>query len=118
MASNTVFLLYILSFGLAAVLCFGSLLRVRLIDDPDTRRGLGGLLLLSGGWTAAQFGYLVVPTVTLKLLFYYGGLVCGIAAVGAWLYFCSAYTGRRLHRSSPVRQFIGGVISALTSSSA
>ena len=35
--------------------------------------------------------------------------VSAFAAVGAWLYFCSAYTGRSLHRESSYRRLAVGV---------
>nr|WP_232794548.1 histidine kinase N-terminal 7TM domain-containing protein [Haloarcula taiwanensis] len=68
------------------------------MEDPDTRRGMVGLLLCSGGWAALQLGFLITPG-TLGYAFYLGSLVVGLATVGAWLYFCSAYTGRAFHRN-------------------
>jgi len=61
------------------------------------------MLVTSGGWAGAHVGFLLAPTVQFKLLFYYLGLLVGIAAVGPWLYFCSAYSGRTLHRSVRLR---------------
>jgi len=101
---DPVFLAYLLVFGVAALACFVSIRRAREIDDPDTRRGLIGLLLTSGGWTTAHFLFLVVPTPELKTMFYVVGLVIGVSAVGPWLYFCSAYTGRSLHRNPHIRR--------------
>jgi signal transduction histidine kinase len=95
---------YVVVFGLAAVACFASLRRARRIDDPDTRRGLEGFLLLSGGWAAAHVAYLLAPSPNLSLAAYLVGLVVGFAAVGAWLYFCSAYTGRSLHQDATYRR--------------
>ena len=101
---NPLFLAYLLVFGVAALTCFVSIQRAREIDDPDTRRGLVGLLLTSGGWATAHFLFLVVPTVELKTMFYVVGLVIGVSTVGPWLYFCSAYTGRHLHRNPLIRR--------------
>ena len=95
---------YVVVFGLAAVACFASLRRARRVDDPDTRRGLVWFLLLSGGWAAIHVAYLIAPTTNLSLVAYLAGLVVGFAAVGAWLYFCSAYTGRSLHHESTYRR--------------
>jgi signal transduction histidine kinase len=103
-AVDPVFLGYLLAFGGAAVACFASAGRARAIADPDTRRGLVGLLLASGGWATAHVAFLVAPTPRLKTAAYLVGLVVGFAAVGPWLYFCSAYTGRALHRNRPVRR--------------
>ncbi|WP_229770446.1 ATP-binding protein [Halorhabdus sp. CBA1104] len=37
------------------------------------------------------------------------GLICGFGTVWAWLYFCSAYTGRTLHRNPTLRRLGLGV---------
>lgn len=109
-SGNTTFAVYVLSFGMAALLTFVSAVRASRIEDSDTRRGLVWLLLSTGGWATAHVGYLVVPTAEFKLLFYYLGLIVGIATVGPWLYFCSAYTGRTLHRSTAAQVGIGGLL--------
>lgn len=104
---------HVLAFGGAATACFVSIGRARRIDDPDTRRGLIALLATSGGWATAHVMYLVVPTVTLKAGFYVVGLIVGLAAVGPWLYFCSAYTGRSLHRVQTLRHLAVGLFLVL-----
>jgi len=96
--------IYVVVFGLAAVACVASLRRARRIDDADTRRGLEWFLLLSGGWAAAHVAYLLAPSTRLSLTAYLVGLTVGFAAVGAWLYFCSAYTGRSLHEDATYRR--------------
>jgi signal transduction histidine kinase len=40
----------------------------------------------------------------LKTIFYVVGLIVGFSTVGPWLYFCSAYTGRSLHRNPIMRR--------------
>jgi signal transduction histidine kinase len=105
---------YVLAFGVAAALCFGGLPRTRYIEDADSRRGLAAFLLLSGGWALAHVGYLIAPTPATQYALYVVGLVVGFAAVGPWLYFCSAYTGRSLHRDSTVRWAAVGVFLAVT----
>ncbi|MFB6354021.1 MAG: ATP-binding protein [Halobacteriales archaeon] len=110
---------YVGVFGAAALACFLSVPRARQIEDPDTRRGIVWLLLTSGGWASAHLGFLVVPTVALQTAFYVAGLVVGLAAVGAWLYFCSAFTGRALHRNRSIRlaavaAFVGIVLVKVT----
>ncbi|EMA17448.1 hypothetical protein C435_09849 [Haloarcula marismortui ATCC 33799] len=72
------------------------------MEDPDTRRGMVGLLVCSGGWAALELGFLITPG-TLGYAFYLGSLIVGLATVGAWLYFCSAYTGRAFHRNRSYR---------------
>jgi signal transduction histidine kinase len=71
------------------------------------------LLLTSGGWATAHVGFLVTPTRELKLGWYVLGLILGLAAVGGWLYFCSAYTNRTYHRNSTYRRLAVGVFVTL-----
>ena len=107
--ANLYFLGYVLLFGTAAAACFASLSRARTIDDQGTRQGLVGLLLTSGCWSISHLGFLLAPTIQLKLVFYHVGLFIGLSTVGPWLYFCSAYTGRNLHKSIPIRRAAVGV---------
>jgi len=111
--ASPLFLLYVGVFLIAALTCFASLTRLHHITDSDTRQGLWALLLTSGGWAAAHVGFLVSPTTSLKLGWYTLGLVLGLAAVGAWLYFCSAYTGRTYHRNPTYRRLAIAVYIAL-----
>ncbi|WP_336136432.1 ATP-binding protein [Natronomonas amylolytica] len=104
---------YVLAFGVAAAICFGSLPRTRYIEDADSRRGLAAFLLLSGGWALAHVGYLIAPTPAIQYTLYVVGLVVGFAAVGPWLYFCSAYTGRSLHQNPTVRWIAISVLLAI-----
>jgi len=105
---------YLLLFGAAATACFASLPRARAIEDEGTRQGLVGLLLTSGCWSIAHLGFLVAPTVELKLVFYHVGLFVGLSTVGPWLYFCSAYTGRNLHKSPLIRRVAIGVFAVIS----
>lgn len=101
-AVDPLFAAYLFAFGGAALACFGSLGRVSRITDRDTRVGLLALLVTSGGWALAQVGFIAASDVELRLSFYLAGLIIGFSTVGAWLYFCSAYTGRSLHRNRTV----------------
>lgn len=107
------YLLYVAAFALAALGCFASSTRLQRISDPDTRRGLLALLLTSGGWATAHVGFLVSPTIQLKLGWYVLGLVLGLVAVGAWLYVCSAYTNRTYHRDPTYRRLAAGIFIVL-----
>jgi len=100
---NPVFVAYVLLFGVSALACFASLPRARAITNDGTRLGLVALLVTSGGWSVAHLGFLLAPSIELKLVFYHAGLLVGLSTVGPWLYFCSAYTGRNLHKSTPIR---------------
>jgi len=77
------------------------------VGHPETREGLVGLLLTVAVWSSGYVGYLVAPGESLKLAFYIVGFVFALLAVGAWLYFCAAYTGR-----SRVTHPTGGLSSA------
>ena len=90
---------YALVFAATAVTCFGTIPRaLHRLDDADTRVGLVGLLVTSGLWAAAYVGRLLSSAGVLQLTFYLVGLIAGLATIGAWLYFCSAYAGKDLHR--------------------
>ncbi|MFB6072114.1 MAG: ATP-binding protein [Halobacterium sp.] len=65
-------------------------------------------------WALAQDGFLVAPGGSLKVAFHVAGLVVGFATVGAWLYFCSAYSGRSLHRDPRYRRAAVAVFLAVT----
>ncbi|MFB6153576.1 MAG: ATP-binding protein [Halodesulfurarchaeum sp.] len=95
---------YIVVFGAAAVLCLATLRRASRVTDRDTRRGLQFLLVTSAGWATSHVGFFMGPTRSVQVAFYVLGLIFGLAAVLAWLYFCSAYTGRSLHRKPAIRR--------------
>ena len=101
---DPIFSVYVLVFALVSLACFASVSRASQIDNEGTRQGIVGLLVTSGSWSLAHLGFLVAPTAELKLVFYHVGLFIGLSTVGPWLYFCSAYTGRNLHRSEPIRR--------------
>ena len=110
--TSPVFLMYVAVYAFAAVGCGVGLHRATRMEDPDTRRGMVGLLLCSGGWAALELGFLLTPG-TLGYAFYLGSLVVGLATVGAWLYFCSAYTGRAFHRNRLYRVVAVGLYLAI-----
>lgn len=95
---------YVLAFGLAGVACLASVPSARRIEAPGTRVGLVGLLATSGVWALALAGQVVAPTATVAAAAHVVGLSVGLAAVGAWLYFASAYAGRDHHRRPAVRR--------------
>lgn len=100
---DLLFLIYVFTFGLSGLICFLIIPRINMIDDLETRKGLFYLILSSGIWAISFVGYLLVPGEVFKLVFYMIGLIFGLFAVGAWLYFCSAYTNRVLHRNKAIR---------------
>jgi len=95
---------YALLFGVAGVVCSVGIAAARRIEDDDTRYGVIGLLATSGGWAITHAVLLLVPSVRLKTAVYLVGLILGFSTVFAWLYFCSAYTGRTYHRQRAYRR--------------
>ena len=100
-------------FVLAAVVCLVSVPRARAVQHRGTRNGLVALLVSVAVWSGGYVGYLLAPSETAKLAFYIVGFVFAFIAVGAWLYFCAAYTGRP-PRQAPYRRGLVGVFLLLT----
>jgi signal transduction histidine kinase len=98
------FIGYLLTFGAATVVCAVAAVRARKIEDEATRYGLAGLLTTTSGWAFFELGLLVFPNPTVAYGLYQLSLIVGLATVGAWLYFCSAYTGRSFHRDPLYRR--------------
>ncbi|MGM0592726.1 MAG: histidine kinase N-terminal 7TM domain-containing protein, partial [Halobacteriota archaeon] len=95
-------------FTAAALVCLAALPRALAIQHPGTREGLVGLLVSVTLWSAGYLGYLLAPTQALQLASYIFGFVFAFVAVGAWLYFCAAYTGRT-PRQAPYRRALVAV---------
>lgn len=106
-------LVYLASFAVAGLVCLGSLRGLSLVEDTEVRAGLGWLLGLTGLWSLAHVAYLLPVGETLRYGFFVVGLTVGLAAVGPWLYFCSAYTGRTLHRHRGIRMTAVSVFLAI-----
>ena len=89
---------YVLVFGLAAVVCLVGTVGVRSLSHPDIRRGLGGLLGLSGLWSVSTAAQLATASPLAQRLFHLVGLIAGLSTIVAWVIFAAAYTGRSYHR--------------------
>lgn len=107
------FAAYVFAYGVAVLACGVALRRARAVQDEETRRGLAGLLAASGGWALLQLGFLVAPTTETAYAAYLASLIVGLTTVGAWLYFCSAYTGRTFHRNPTYRRVAVAVYLAI-----
>jgi len=108
---NTVFLAHVSVFALSGLACLAALPRAMRVSHPGTRRGLVGLLVTVAVWAGGYVGYLVAPGAALKTASYIVGFVFALLSVGAWLYFCAAYTGRSPART-PYRRLVVGVFAA------
>lgn len=107
--TDPAFLAYLAAFAVAAVAPLVGVHRALRIPEPDVRRGLAALLVTSSGWAAAHVGVLLTTDPLVKDALYTAGLLVGFTTIGAWLYLCSAYTGRALHRSPAIRRLAVGV---------
>jgi signal transduction histidine kinase len=96
--------LYALPFATAGVVAGAAAFRAQKIEAAETRLGMVGLLVTTSAWAFLQIGLLIVPTVSVAYVLYVLSLIIGLATVGAWLYFCSAYTGRSFHREPVYRR--------------
>ncbi|WP_418286775.1 histidine kinase N-terminal 7TM domain-containing protein [Halorubrum sp. DTA46] len=105
---KAVFLAHVALFALSALTCLAAIPRAVRVGHPETREGLVGLLVTVAVWSGGYVGYLIAPGESLKLAFYIVGFVFALFAVGAWLYFCAAYTGRS-PRHAPYRWVMVGV---------
>ncbi|WP_348613651.1 histidine kinase N-terminal 7TM domain-containing protein [Halobaculum rarum] len=101
------FIGHIIIFALSAIVCVATIPQARKIQHQGTREGLVVFLGAVALWSGGYLGYLIAPTQSVKLAFYILGFVFAFVAVGAWLYFCAAYTGRP-PRHAPFRNLILG----------
>jgi PAS domain S-box-containing protein len=96
-------LLYAGVFAISGLACIAGIERAREFDDPDVRRGLVSLLATTGAWALLKTAFFTLPD-PFRRPAYIAGLAIGFATVWAWLYFCSAYTGRDYHRNQTLRR--------------
>ncbi|ERH02265.1 MAG: PAS sensor histidine kinase [Halonotius sp. J07HN6] len=99
---------YIGVFFISSIICLLALFRARAIDNDEIRIGLVGLLAMTGIWALLKTVYFLVSG-TIAETIYLFGLVSGFGTVWAWLYFCSAYTGREYHKNRTLRRLGLGV---------
>ncbi len=103
------FWLYVAVFAGTTVACAVALRRAIHIEDRETRIGFVGLLVGSGGWAGLLTGFLLASDSAIAYALYSLSLVVGLTTIGAWLYFCSAYTGRSFHTSPMYRRLAVGL---------
>lgn len=104
---SPIFLAHVAVFAAAAVACVAALPRALRIRHAETREGFVALLIAVTLWAGGYVGYLVAPGAPAKVGFYIVGFVSALLAVGAWLYFCAAYTGRSPRRVPYRRAAVG-----------
>ncbi|MCS4201495.1 ATP-binding protein [Salinibacter ruber] len=114
-SGDLAYVIYLAVFTVAAAGCLaGAWWARRQVSLPGVRRGLAGLLSASGLWALCHVGVLLSPGLGLKVAFYEAGLTIGFGTVFAWLWLCSAYSGRALHRRPSVRWAALAVFAAVT----
>jgi len=111
---GTVGQIYLAVFALSGLVCFAAIGRARKFQDPDVRRGLVGLLATAGGWALLRAAGFLLPD-PFRVPAYIVGLAIGFATVWAWLYFCSAYSGRMYHRNKSLRRVSAAIFLVVVS---
>ncbi len=96
---------YLLAFVAASLACLGAAWRAWSIPYAGTRHSLLAFFLTSAAWAGAYIGFLLPVSPLAKHVFYQISLVVGFGTVWAWLWFCSAYTGRAIHRNASAQWF-------------
>ena len=109
---NTIGLVYVGLFAVSGIICTAAITRARKFDDPEVRRGLVWLLATAGGWALLKVAFFLLPD-PFREAAYILGLAIGFGTVWAWLYFCSAYTGRNYHRNRSLRRLGSAVFVAV-----
>ena len=105
---------YVLAFILAVAACLAAAWRARSIPYSETRQALTWFFSGSAIWAGAYVGFLLVGSAVGKHLFYQASLIVGFGTVFTWLWFCSAYSGRGLHRNRTVQQLAAVLYLAVT----
>ncbi|WP_263790320.1 ATP-binding protein [Salinibacter sp.] len=104
-SGGAVFWGYLLAFVAASLACLGAAWRAWSIPYAGTRHSLLAFFLTSAAWAGAYIGFLLPVSPLAKHVFYQISLVVGFGTVWAWLWFCSAYTGRAIHRNASAQWF-------------
>lgn len=100
---------YVVAFTAAALICGYGAWRATEIAERDARLGLVSVFVLAGGWAATTAIQLAVSWVSVMIWLRMIGLVIGLASIGAWLYFASAYAGHEFHRRPALRRLAVGL---------
>ncbi|WP_263788262.1 ATP-binding protein [Salinibacter grassmerensis] len=104
-SGGPVFWGYLLAFVAATLVCLGAAWRAWHIPYAGTRHSLLAFFLTSAVWAGSYIGFLLPVSPLAKHFFYQVSLVVGFGTVWAWLWFCSAYTGRAIHRNASAQWF-------------
>ncbi|TKX52795.1 hypothetical protein EXE42_15380, partial [Halorubrum sp. SP3] len=100
---------YIAVFAFATLISGYGAWRATDIAERDTRLGLVSVFVLAGGWTATTAIQFAISWVSAAVWLRIIGLIVGLASIGAWLYFASAYAGHEYHRRPALRRLAVGL---------
>ncbi|ELZ42398.1 signal-transducing histidine kinase/response regulator [Halorubrum californiense DSM 19288] len=100
---------YVAVFALATLISGYGAWRATDIADRDTRLGLVSVFVLAGGGTATTTIQFAIGWVSAAAWLRIIGLIVGLASIGAWLYFASAYAGHEYHRRPVLRRLAVGL---------
>lgn len=103
-----------LVFGLSGLACFAGAYRGSRLSQPDAEFGLRLLLTTVGLWSVLQALQMLATSYDVAVALLTVGLIVGFGTVWAWLYFCSAYTGRTYHRDLRFQLLVVGIYLVLT----
>lgn len=109
---NPVAVGYTGAFAFAGLVCLLALARARAVEADAVRRGLVGLLGTTSIWALLKVVYFTAPD-PFRRPAYTVGLIFGFGTVWAWLYFCSAYTGRNYHEDTTLRTLSAGIFAGV-----
>lgn len=115
---NTAFWVHSGIFVLAVVGCFLALFPARRIQHRETRLGMQVFLAACVLWASGYLGYLIAPSPHVQYWLYLVGFIFAFVAVGSWMFFAAAYTGRSPwnvpFRKWLLAAFIGVILLKLT----
>ena len=116
---NHIWIAYLSVFGFATMACFAGAYRARRAVDSEFRTGLMWLFTLTGAWSLTTTARIAIPDMRVDTALRIGGLIIGLASIGAWLYVASAYAGFSYHRNTVNRAlalviYLGIVIAKIT----
>lgn len=94
---------YVLAFLATGSLCAFGMYQSTRIKDTATRWGVLWLCTFGGCWAFLHVVYLASVSPFWQYVMVVGGLIAALATLAAWLYTCSAYARRSMHRRTSVR---------------
>lgn len=105
---------YVASFAVSGAALVAAMHRARSFGDAGMRRGLVGFFGAAAIWSLSAAVRLASGSYRVSVAMYVVGLVAGLASVGGFLYFASAFAGRSYHLNPRLRKAAVAVFSGAT----